>query len=81
VIGRHLGGNIIGALVVLAINFVYGFIVPGIAWQAHVGGAVVGALVALVYVRRTGAATRSSGGSVSSRRSCSCCSSWSSSLP
>ncbi|MCE4025922.1 rhomboid family intramembrane serine protease [Microbacterium sp. Au-Mic1] len=54
VIGRHLGGNIIGALVVLAINFVYGFIVPGIAWQAHVGGAVVGALVALVYVRASG---------------------------
>ena len=54
VIGRHLGGNIVGALVVLAINFAYGFIVPGIAWEAHVGGAVVGALVALVYVRTNG---------------------------
>ena len=57
VIGRHLGGNIVGALVVLAINFAYGFIVPGIAWQAHVGGAVVGALVALIYVRTSGRGT------------------------
>jgi membrane associated rhomboid family serine protease len=57
VIGRHLGGNIVGALVVLAINFAYGFIVPGIAWQAHVGGAVVGALIALIYVRTSGRGT------------------------
>lgn len=54
VIGRHLGGNVVGILVVLVINFVYGFIVPGIAWQAHVGGAVAGALVSLVYVTAHG---------------------------
>jgi len=54
VIGRHLGGNIVGALVVLAINVAYGFIVPGIAWEAHVGGAVVGALAALVFIHTSG---------------------------
>lgn len=52
VIGRHLGANVVGILVVLGINLVIGF-VPGfnVAWQAHVGGLIIGALVALVYVR------------------------------
>lgn len=51
IIGRHIGANVTGILVVLGINFAYGFIVTGIAWQAHLGGLIVGALVALIYVR------------------------------
>lgn len=51
IIGRHLGANVTGILVVLAINFAYGFVVANIAWQAHLGGAVVGAVIALVYIR------------------------------
>jgi membrane associated rhomboid family serine protease len=51
IIGRHIGANVTGILVVLGINFAYGFIVQGIAWQAHLGGLIVGALVALIYVR------------------------------
>lgn len=51
IIGRHIGANVTGILVVLAINFAYGFFVSGIAWQAHLGGALVGALVALVLTR------------------------------
>lgn len=52
VIGRHIGANITGILIVLGINLVIGFI-PGynIAWQAHVGGLVVGALIGLVFAR------------------------------
>jgi membrane associated rhomboid family serine protease len=43
---------------VLAINFVIGVVVPGIAWQAHVGGLITGVVAgaALVYApsdRRT----------------------------
>ncbi|MFD5224057.1 rhomboid family intramembrane serine protease [Microbacterium sp. NPDC058342] len=51
IIGRHVGANVTGILVILAINFAFGFFVGGIAWQAHLGGAVVGALVALVFTR------------------------------
>ncbi|WP_417555816.1 rhomboid family intramembrane serine protease [Microbacterium sp.] len=51
IIGRHIGANVTGILVVLGINFAYGFIVKGIAWQAHLGGLIVGALIALIYVR------------------------------
>jgi membrane associated rhomboid family serine protease len=40
-------GQVVG---VLAVNLVLGFVVPGIAWQAHLGGLVGGAAVAAVLV-------------------------------
>ena len=46
VLNRHLGrssGPIVG---VLAINAVLGFVLPGIAWQAHLGGALTGIMLA-----------------------------------
>lgn len=58
VIGRHIGANITGILIVLGINLVIGFL-PGynIAWQAHLGGLLVGALIGLIFARtRTRAA-------------------------
>lgn len=51
IIARHLGANATQVIVIIGINLAIGFIVPGIAWQAHVGGLVVGALVALILVR------------------------------
>jgi len=51
VIARHLGSNATQLVIVIAINLGIGFVIPGIAWQAHVGGLIVGALVGLVYVR------------------------------
>jgi membrane associated rhomboid family serine protease len=49
VVLRRLGrqaGAIVGVLV---INAVIGFVVPGIAWQAHLGGFLVGLLLGLVF--------------------------------
>jgi membrane associated rhomboid family serine protease len=51
VIQRHLGANSVQLMVVIGLNLVAGFIIPGIAWQAHVGGLVVGALVAWILTR------------------------------
>ena len=51
VIARHLGGNSRQLIIVIVINLVIGFIVPGVAWQAHVGGLLIGALVAFILVR------------------------------
>jgi membrane associated rhomboid family serine protease len=51
IIARHLGANATQLIIVIAINLGIGFVVPGIAWQAHVGGLVIGAIVALVFVR------------------------------
>lgn len=49
VLNRHMGRDTTGILVILGINMVIGFLVPGISWQAHVGGAVTGLAVAGIY--------------------------------
>lgn len=64
IIGRHIGANITGILVIIGINFalpiVFGligllsggsFATLQISWQSHVGGFVAGALVGLIYAR------------------------------
>lgn len=51
IIGRHIGANVTGILLILGINFAIGFIFGGIAWQAHLGGAIVGAAIALIFTR------------------------------
>jgi membrane associated rhomboid family serine protease len=50
VAGRRLGGNISGIVVVIGLNLVFSFTVPGISWQGHVGGLLTGGAMALVYV-------------------------------
>ncbi|WP_341946928.1 rhomboid family intramembrane serine protease [Microbacterium sp. LWH11-1.2] len=52
IIGRHIGANVTGLLVILGINLVYGFVFSqNIAWQAHLGGLVIGALIAFIFTR------------------------------
>ena len=66
VINRRLGRDTSGVLVLLAINFAYGFLVPRIDWRAHLGGLVVGALVALAmaYAPRERRTLLQAGGTV-----------------
>jgi membrane associated rhomboid family serine protease len=58
VIQRSFGGANTQLLIVLALNLVLGFVVPGVSWQAHIGGLLVGALVAWIFVRTRGKSTR-----------------------
>jgi membrane associated rhomboid family serine protease len=45
-------GDRSGQLVALiAINLIFGFVVPGISWQGHLGGLLAGMAVAGVYAR------------------------------
>ena len=62
---RFRGGDTRALLILIAVNLVFGFVVPGIAWQAHIGGLVVGALVAWLFEL---AARRRRGGRGASRR-------------
>jgi membrane associated rhomboid family serine protease len=46
VLNRSLGRETGGIVALLLINGAIGFLVPGIAWQAHLGGALTGAALA-----------------------------------
>ncbi|MBM6401230.1 rhomboid family intramembrane serine protease [Phycicoccus sp. MQZ13P-5] len=46
VLQRRLGRSAAGMYVIIGINAVIGFVIPGIAWQAHLGGLVTGAACA-----------------------------------
>lgn len=48
VVNRKLGRQLGQIVVLIGINGVLGFVVPGIAWEAHLGGLVTGAAVAAV---------------------------------
>ncbi len=46
VVQRRLGQESQGLYVMIGLNFVLGFVIANIAWQAHLGGLVTGAAVA-----------------------------------
>ncbi len=56
VLNRHLGRSSAFMYATIAINAAFGFIYPGIAWQAHLGGLVTGLACAAVIIafRRQG---------------------------
>lgn len=47
---RKINANMSGILIILGINLVYGFMMPGISWESHVGGLLVGALLMWVWL-------------------------------
>lgn len=49
IIARRLGRDTGGIVVLLGINLVFGFTVPGIDWRAHLGGLVIGTALAAVF--------------------------------
>ena len=50
VLQKRSGMSTQSILILLGINVVYGFVVPGIAWQAHVGGFLGGLIVSAVFL-------------------------------
>ena len=51
VIQRNFGGTNPQLLIVLVLNLVLGFVVPGISWQAHIGGLLTGILLGWLLVK------------------------------
>lgn len=56
VLNRHLGRSSSALYLTLAINAAFGFLYPGISWQAHLGGFITGIVcaVAIVFFRSQG---------------------------
>jgi membrane associated rhomboid family serine protease len=54
VVQRRLGIDVRVLYLFIAINFALGFILGGVAWQAHLGGLLVGALTGWLFVRNRG---------------------------
>lgn len=46
---RVRGGQVRSIAVLIGLNLVISFLLPGISWQVHVGGLLTGAVVALVF--------------------------------
>jgi membrane associated rhomboid family serine protease len=53
VIQRGFGGTNRSLLVILGLNLVFPFLIPGsnISWQAHVGGLIVGGVLGLIFLK------------------------------
>ncbi|MGO8884652.1 MAG: rhomboid family intramembrane serine protease [Streptosporangiaceae bacterium] len=50
VLARKLRVDSRQVVILIVLNLVFGFVVPGIAWQAHVGGLIAGSLLTAAYV-------------------------------
>lgn len=49
IVMRRIGREATQIFVVIALNVVIGFIVPGISWQGHFGGLIIGALLGGIF--------------------------------
>lgn len=59
IVQRRRGGDVRQLVVLIAINTVLGFVVPGISWQAHLGGLLAGSAAAAIIAYAPKAGNRS----------------------
>jgi membrane associated rhomboid family serine protease len=53
IVGKKIGADIRSIVVIIGINFAFGFAIGGVDWRAHLGGLIGGVVAAqLVMVRR-----------------------------
>ena len=53
IVGKKIGADIRSIVVIIGINFAFGFAMGGVDWRAHLGGLIGGVVAAqLVMVRR-----------------------------
>lgn len=51
VLTRLRGANSTPVITLIAINLIFGFIVPGVSWQAHLGGLFAGVVTTMILQR------------------------------
>lgn len=52
VVGKRIGVDIRSIVVIIAINFAFGFAIGGVDWRAHLGGLIGGVLAAQLFMAR-----------------------------
>jgi membrane associated rhomboid family serine protease len=53
IVGKKIGADIRSIVVIIGINFVFGFAIGGVDWRAHLGGLIGGAVASqLVMAKR-----------------------------
>ena len=62
VVHTRLKADVTPVLILLGINVMIGFLMPGIDWRAHLGGAAVGALVTVILTSGRGLAGKAQAG-------------------
>lgn len=66
---RFRGGQVTSIAVLIGLNLVFSFLMPGISWQVHVGGLLTGAVAGALLVSAGGPPGRSAAADGAARRS------------
>ena len=52
IVGKKIGADIRSIVVIIGINFAFGFAIGGVDWRAHLGGLIGGALAAQLVMKQ-----------------------------
>ena len=52
IVGKKIGVDIRSIVVIIGINFVFGFAIGGVDWRAHLGGLIGGAIAAQLVMKQ-----------------------------
>jgi len=51
VVGKRIGADIRSIVVIIGLNFVFGFAIGGVDWRAHLGGLIGGYVTSLIVLK------------------------------
>jgi membrane associated rhomboid family serine protease len=52
VVGKRIGADIRSIVVIIGLNFVFGFALGGVDWRAHLGGLIGGYIAAQIVLKK-----------------------------
>ena len=52
IVGKRIGADIRSTVVIIALNFIFGFALGGVDWRAHLGGLIGGYIAAQIILKK-----------------------------